>query len=553
MSADSEIKFRDRLRIEQAQWLKLWHDCAAFCCPHKAQAVRNSTAATTAAPSWNPQRQNSVAIDALSVLSGGCRAWVLPGGAEGWGGNWEPHPYLSKSQRVRDWLADCTQRSTMALESGAFFTAGHEMFADLGVFGTAGMFIDEGGDAPLACHTKPPSEFVFMRGWNGEVTRVTMTYPGRTAQQLLDEFGRDNLPPALISDIEGGRPDEKHEVIHSIYRRPDADLDPEYSDDPRGMRFSSCWIHVAGRKVMRESGYPEMPVVIPRWLTWSDASVYGTSPAMQALADIRGVNLFDMLTATLAELQVNPRIKTAPSQTGAIDLSPGGVTQMAGDNSVMEWASAGRYDVGEAITLRKEQQIRRAFHADLFEAVAPVVRQRELTNYVAQALERESAARITPAMGRLSSDFLNPAMQRVFMVLYRKGWFEPPPEEAFYRDQAGRRYLLYPRAVQTSRMAQAMNSRRSFSFSSAMQRLGPIASVKPEIMDLYDFERIARDLDRGDGMPVEWHLDEDAVAKLRAARAEAQQQAMAQKVAGEMAVRNPEAMAGMAAGAMGGS
>jgi hypothetical protein len=535
---ENEIKLRDRLRVEQAQWLKLWHDCAAFCMPHKAQTIRSSQAAQIAAPSWNPQRQNSVAIDSLNVLSGGCRSWITPGGGEGWGGVWEPHPYLEKNAKVKDWLADCTLRSGAVLEAGNFFTGGHELYSDLGVFGTTGLFIDEGDETPLACHTKPPSEFVFMRGWNGEVTRVIFTYM-RPAQQLVDRFGRENVPPKVAADIEAQKPDELHEVIHSIYRRSDEEMKAEYGDDPQGMRFASCWLHVADKKVMKESGYAEMPMVIPRWLTWSDSSVYGTSPAMQALADIRGVNLTDMLTATLAELQINPRVKTKPGQSGAIDLSPGGVTQESVEGGVTEWATQGRLAEGEAFTARKEQQIRRAFHADLFEQIAPVIQKRELTNYVAQALERESVGRISPAMGRLSSDFINPAMRRIFMVLYRADVFDNPPDEAFYTDQAGRRYLLYPRTVQTNRMAQALNSRKSWAFNNAMTRIAPIAAAKPEVLDIYDFETIARDLDRGDGMPPDWHLDEDAVRKLRDARAAQQQAAMAQNVAAEAIAKKP--------------
>lgn len=544
MSAEREIKLRDRLRIEQSQWLKLWHDCAAFCCPHKAQAVRSSDVATAAKPSWNPQRQNSVAMRALGILAGGCKSWILPGGGEGWGGVWEPHPHLSGSVKVADWLADCTKRSLPILETGGFFTAGHEMFADLGVFGTSAMFIDSGKENPIVCQSKNPSDFVFMRGWEGDVVRVISTYR-KKAQELKEMFGK-NIPDKVKADIDADKPDELHEVIHSIYQREPKEINPAYPDDPKGMRFASCWIHVQDKKEMQESGYQEMPWVIPRWLTWSDSSAYGTSPAMQALADIRGVNLLDMLLATMAELQVNPRVKVLPAHTGAIDLSPGGITQLSGQDSAQEWATVGRFDVGEAMIQRKENQILQTFHADLFQSISPIVQQRELTNYVAQALEREAAANISPAMGRLASDFINPAMVRVFMVLYRAGLFEDPPDEAYYQDAAGQRYLLFPKVAQTSRMSQALNSRNAFAFQSAMQRIAPIAAVKPELMDLYDFEKIARDLDRGDGMPPKWHNDEDMVAKIRTERAQAQQAQLAQQTAAQAMASKPREVAELA-------
>ena len=51
---------------------------------------------------------------------------------------------------------------------------------------------------------------------------------------------------------------------------------------------------------------------------------------------------------------------------------------------------------------------------------------------------------------------------------------------------------------------------------------------------------MARDLDRGDGMPLEWHLDEEQTELLRQARAEAQQKLQAQQMAMELATKQPE-------------
>jgi hypothetical protein len=90
-----------------------------------------------------------------------------------------------------------------------------------------------------------------------------------------------------------------------------------------------------------------------------------------------------------------------------------------------------------------------------------------------------------------------------------------------------------------------------WAFRAAMDRVLPMAALKPEVLDIYNFEVIYRDLDRGDGMPVEWHFDEEEVSQIRAARAEqmaAQQQAA---MALELATKQPD-LAVQAADTMGG-
>ena len=48
-----------------------------------------------------------------------------------------------------------------------------------------------------------------------------------------------------------------------------------------------------------------------------------------------------------------------------------------------------------------------------------------------------------------------------------------------------------------------------------------IAQARPDILDNWDLDRVARDMGRNDGVPPEWFKDEEEVAKIRDARAKA--------------------------------
>ena len=119
---------------------------------------------------------------------------------------------------------------------------------------------------------------------------------------------------------------------------------------------------------------------------------------------------------------------------------------------------------------------------------------------------------------------------------------------AFYEDKAGQRFLVLPKILQANRMSRTMNARKSFAFSQSMTRALTIAQVRPEIFDLYDFETIQRDLDRGDGMPKEWTRTKDEVKKIEEAELAAQQQMLVQQTAANAMANHPLDMAKIASG-----
>ena len=133
------------------------------------------------------------------------------------------------------------------------------------------------------------------------------------------------------------------------------------------------------------------------------------------------------------------------------------------------------------------------------------------------------------------------------MILYRKGIFAPPPDEAFYTDASGARYLLFPKTIQTNRMARAINGKKNISFSNLMNRVLPIAEAgRPEVLDNYKWDDICRDMDVADGVPSEWHETPEDVEKLRAARAQAQKEAAAQEAALKAIASKPAEVAALA-------
>lgn len=541
--AKREIDLRGTLLTKRNGWHSLWNDCAAFCRPDKKD---NMTAGTMPNNDVRPKvAETSTGINCLATFAGGLKNWMVPGAYTRWW-KWDPHPAM-KSPAVADWLADCTERAEKPLAASGFYESAHEMFQDLGAFGTGGLLAMPGKDLVMRLESVAPNEFVFQRDWEGNLSRFILTY-WKTAEDLVRQF-EGKAPQKAQENFRNGKVNELHEIIFSIHRRmPDEVKVSKYPDDPEGMPFAGCWISVEDKSVMLEEGFEEMPAVVPRWQKWSNSNDYGVSPAMMALADLRGLDLIEMIQSVLGELQVSPRVKRLAEETGVVDLSPGGVTTMMSKDGVSEWAPSGNWNVGKDMIERKQLAINELFHVSLFRSLVGI--NREMTAAEVNAREQQSANLIAPGTSRVGTEGIDPLMRRVFMVLYRKGHFAPAPNEAFYVDGAGQRFLPFPRTTQTNRMSRIQNSAKSVSFSNALARDMAIAQAgRPEVLDLYDMDKIVRDLNRADGIPGDWMLSETDVQNLRAARAKAQQEQAMQQAGLEAMARKPGEVASLMGGA----
>lgn len=534
---EKEIERRNQSRSIQAQWAMIWHKVARFCAPEKAAGLRAlAQSATGAVTKLEPQVSNSTAMDGLRICSGGVKQWTCPGVGSGCFG-WTPSPWVGDQIEVKEWLNHATRVADGQM--GGFYSKVDGTIRDLLTCGIGAIFVQEGKDATFAFQALSPSEFVYSRDFDGKPDAVAVTY-WKTAKELHGEFGKD-CPACVTRDIVENKPDQKHEVIHSVVMRENPP-DPRWPGDPTGMLYASVWIHVGEKHLLREGGFEEMPFAIPRWeVPTGGDGLYGVSPGMYALADVRGVNLLDMLAGTWAEIQVNPRF-AAPPGAGALDLSPGGLTPIQDMNSMpVEIGTKGQFGAVDDYIDRKEKQILRHFHADLFERLGPIAQQREITNGVAQMLQEEALPRISPAMGAIFSELMEPILHFVFMTCYRKGMFGRAPDAAFYVDPiTNRRALLFPKVAHTSRMARALNSRKAGSFNAAMGRVLPLAETQPDLLDHYDFPVILRELDDGDGFPTGWHRSLDKVAQMQQQRAEQAQQAQMMQAGIDAASKNPE-------------
>jgi hypothetical protein len=191
-----------------------------------------------------------------------------------------------------------------------------------------------------------------------------------------------------------------------------------------------------------------------------------------------------------------------------------------------EWLTGGRYDIGMDREARKTDAINRAYHVDLFRMFAQLDKQMTAREVAERASEK--LVQFSPTATRMTTEFFNPLLQRVWALAVRSGMLPPPPEDIMEQDGEGNFFLPEPNVTFTSRIALAIKGLENVAFTRTFEMIMPVIQVAPETVDNLNFDEITRDLSRNNGLPSHWLRDLPAVEEMRAARAE--QQARAQQL-----------------------
>ena len=539
------IDLNQRYRNDVSPMLGIWEECGRMCLTRKVSALNVAVSRSTTYDQYAPDTRllNSVAVEANEVLAAGCMSWIMPSESPWF--VWKPTKAQEGNDAVEEWLQHCTDVALEALSSSSFYSRAHEVLQDRSTFGTACLWAEAGKKNALNFKAWDVGTFVIAENDEGDVDTVFREIE-HTAKQASEMFAV--LPPSITANL-AREPNTKHRFLRAIFPR-----EMKYraaAGGPKSMPYASIVIHVESKMIVSEGGFQELPAFVTRYLKWSEGSAYGVSPAMRALAEIRGVNYLEMLMSTLAEVTVNPRIIQPQGMQGVPDLRAGGITigGLNRESFPQEWMTGGNFDIGLKLIERKEKAINDAFHRDLFEMFAQRSGQMNIPHV--QALEAEKLARFSPAFSLLTTEFINPILERVFMILWRSGRLPPPPKEALVQNALGQPMLLYPRVAQTSRMALAMQSVKRSAFSTMFSLFQPLTAMGTPVLDNLDTDRAYRDLARGEGLPADYLVDQDTVKQLRQARSQAQQAQQQQQMMME-AAKNPEIVK-QAAGALNGA
>lgn len=511
---------------DRSSYWTTWNDLSKFFAPRRGRFT--STANDTQRGKRKDQRIiDNTPLMAARVLASGMMAGITS----------PTRPWFrlrlgdehNDDPAFREWL-DLTQKVLLEVFAGSnLYNSLHTLYGELGVFGTACLWVDEDEEDVVRGYTLTVGEY-----WLASSKRLAVDTNYRsmwwTVRQIVDTFGRHKVSPGIQSAYDNGQLDLEYEIVQAVEPNPNA-LPPDQRT-PRGnvipwqgrlssqLPYRSVWFERAvqgERSLLRVSGYEEFPCMAPRWET-SGTDTYGSSgtPGWDALGDAQQLQTQQRDKQQAIQKQHKPpMVGPATLKNEPASLLPGGITYVD-DPTGKSFRSA--IDVRTDISHLSsdiglvQKRIHHAFYADLFQMMAESDR-REITAREIDERHEEKMLMLGPVLERLHDELLDPLVKRVFNVSARNGLIPPPPQGLNLADM---------RVEVISLLAQAQKAVYTGSIERIWQFAGQMGTIKPEALDRLDADGTIDAYADMLGVPPKVVVAIAEAQKIRAARAKAQ-------------------------------
>jgi hypothetical protein len=395
------------------------------------------------------------------------------------------------------------------------YRALHQMYEELGAFGTAACVILPDFDDVIHCYPVTCGEYCIATDAKGEVVTLYRQFEMQVSQ-MVKEFGIKNCSGTVQGLYENGSLDQWIPIQHSI--EPRYDREPS-KKDAKNMAWGSYYFEFGGNedKLLREAGFKRFPGVAPRWAV-AGGDIYGNSPAMEALGDVKQLQHEQLRKAQGIDYQTNPPLLAPTSMKNRdIDRLPGGVSyydtinQSQGVKNLFEVNLDLQYLIMDIQDVR--QRIKTTFFADLFLMISNN-NDPNMTATEVAARQEEKMLMLGPVLERLSNELLHPLIEITFDNMIASGVVPPPPQE-----MQGTQLNVELISV----LAQAQRAIGTNSADRFVAQLGQIATFKSDVLDKFDSDAWADSYSDMLGVDPTLIVASDKVALIRDARAKAQQ------------------------------
>ena len=514
---------RMALRTERETWMPHWRDIADLLLPRRGKFLTVQNADANRGDRRNTKIVDPTGTLALRTLSSGMMAGITSP-ARPWFKLITPDPDMMDYGPVRSYLEIVEQRMRTVFSRSNLYNVLPVVYEELGAFGTAAMAVLEDDEDIIRCYPYTIGEYMLANSKRLVTDTFYREFP-MTVGGVVSEFGVDNCSQQVQDLYKGGQIDKWVNVVHLI--EPN---DKKLANVPgaKGMPWRSVYYEMGVSetekdKFLRVEGFEEFPVMAPRWHVLS-TDVYGRSPGMDALPDVKQLQVMARRKAQAIDKMVNPPM-VAPSsmRQSPVSIIPGAVTYVdqqaaAGGQPAFRPAFEVNPRVAELMQdiQQKQSDVNRAFFTDMFLMIANDQRAQRATAREIDEKHEEKLLQLGPVLERLHDELLDPLIDRVYAIMARNSLLpEPPPE------MQG----IELRVEYVSMLAQAQKAigtagiRDFFTFGIGL------AGANPAALDVMNFEKGVEAYGLAIGVPSDLVRTEDERKKIQAEKARKEQAA----------------------------
>lgn len=560
----------EQMKQEKAPWLPLYQLIGEYIQTRK----QNFTSDILPGSFTTEQLYDNTASNANHLMAASMIGALWPNGAKTFRIG-PPTLYKPReSEEVKQWYKMATTRMVTVMDhpKSGLSTSLEEYMNDQGGFGISGIAAfenDDDAEVPVRYNAIDAKRTAVDENNHGFIDSVYIEKQ-MTIRQAVQEYEYENLPKAEREAWDKGRGHEKITILHAIEPRMDGD---PYMFGAADMPYASIHIEAKSKKVVRESGYTEQPVFVSRfWKIIGEKQ--GRSPGMEALPDILEMNAIREAYTLAHEKNLDPPMAVYDDTVlggGTIDTSAGAINVF----SVSGRLGTGQKPVEQLITTGElESTINRI--AELREIIRNhffIDRLMDLNNETRMTLGEANIRNelrgqsLGTVYSRQIAELFVPLIERTFNILLRKGLFGviPGSQEEMELLSKGVEPEYIPEEIIEMMMKgedvyqitfispayRIMQAEELMGIRSTVEFIAGIAPLKPDVLDNFDFDVMARRVQEITGASEDTVVSMEVMQKIRKARqdAEAKAQELEAARSGSEATRNVAQAVSMVEGA----
>jgi hypothetical protein len=504
----------DALKQARQPWVEQWRELAEYINPIRSRFL--TTDRLKAGSKLNDKIINNRATIAARVQAAGMMSGITSP-ARPWYALTTADPEMAEYGPVRGYLHILEERTRKMIQKSNLYDCLHLIYTDLVTPGTGALLIEEHPRRLLQGYVFPIGQYAIS---TNEFLEVDSLYreTSMSVRQMVKKFRLERCSLTVQQAFKRGDLEQMHDVLHAI--------EPS-EDNAKGrynMPWKSCWLEAGdGQRgqYLHEGGFEEFPAMCPRWqVTAEDA--YGSSPAMDALGDIRALQLLEEKGLVLVEKSADPPMRGPTSLMGQRpSLLPGDFTPYDGFSGT-KFEPAMEVNPGALVAVRAAigdhiARINEAFSADLWLMLSQSDKSQMTAREVAERHE-EKILQLGPVLEHLQTELLEPMLSRVLGIGFRNGYLPPAPREL----QGVELKIEY-----TSILAQAQRLVTTTGIDRLTAYVINLAQAAPEVLDKVNHDEMVDEMGLALGVKPDLVRTDEEVAQIRANRAKAQAQAAA--------------------------
>ncbi len=499
----------EKLKEGRAAWNAPLQEIADYCYPR--QGVFETDGYITPAEDRMGKIFDSTAIHAVEMLAGGLHGMMTDLSNEWFSLTLDDNAYKG-DKIVAEWLENVTNvLYTMISNPFSGFSVGHhELYMEFGAFGTGVIYLSEDARTKtVRFNAVPLSQCYIDESKDGIVDTLFRRF-NRTVKQLVEQFTVKGVSKEVAKLYEKKQYDHKIEIIHAVQPNVEG---PKRKGAKNWFPWISCYLEVQNKHKLQESGFYEMPYMVPRFFR-APGEIYGRSPSWTALPDIKMLNVMQQTIIKAAQKVVDPPLMVPDDGFfSPIRTMPSGLNYYrAGTSDRIEpMPVGGNINIGLELTNEIRARIAKMYYLDQLEfGPTPQMTATEVMQRTEDRLRL-----MNPVNGRLQQELLGPEINRLFSIAGRFGMLPEPPE------------IIQGQPIKinyTSPIAMAQKQLKAQGMMKLMQVSEPILNLDPQSMDKINGDKWLEYAGELYSVTPTIFRDDKEVAQIRQGRQKAQEQ-----------------------------